>query len=77
MIGETLLRKRLQRWHGQPDAAHQFDYYRCHGCHRLVTWTAIKKGGCMCGMSNQLSPANLSWRERLLLPLFPWWGVVR
>lgn len=64
----------LVRWHGRGDA-HQHDYYRCHGCRRIVTWHAIRKGGCTCGVSNKLSPARLRWHEKLRLLCLPFWCV--
>ena len=77
MVGEKLLKRRLDKWHGVPDAAYQYAYYRCLGCRALVTWAAIKKGGCYCGESNRLAPARLTRWEMIRLTLFPWWGVTR
>ena len=70
-----MIEKWLQYWHGVGEE-HQHDYYRCHGCRRVVTWTAIKHGGCDCGISTKLSPARLRRREKVLLVLWPW-GAVR
>ena len=62
----------LNYWHGQGFEAHQLRYYRCEGCHKLVTWHAIKKGGCPCGFSNKLRPAVLSRWEKVRCLLLPW-----
>lgn len=64
----------LTRWHGR-GADEQADYYRCRGCLRIVTWHAIRKGGCPCGISNKLSPARLSLWEKARLLMAPWWCV--
>jgi hypothetical protein len=61
-------------WHGRGEA-HQFDYYRCRGCHKLVTWQHIRTGGCACGRSNQISPAMLTWWEKCRLVLLPMMGL--
>jgi hypothetical protein len=66
----------LTRWHGRGEA-HQFDYFRCHGCRRIVTHQAIRKGGCPCDLSNKLSPARLRWWEKVRLVVAPWLGCVR
>lgn len=77
MIVDELLNRWLTHWHGrgEPD---QWAYYRCQGCKRLVSWKAIRKGGCTCGESNKLMPTgppSLSrWRIAALI-LFPWWVV--
>lgn len=65
----------LVAWHGRGDAW-QAEYYRCHGCQRLVTHRAIKTGGCRCGLSNKLSPARLRLRDKVRLLVLPW-SVVR
>ena len=79
MLGESLLDRWLTYWHGQ-GTDEQWRYYRCHGCRRLVSWHAIRKGGCTCGLSNKLSPIGpplLSrWRIAALV-FFPWARVVR
>ena len=79
MISEALLRRWLHYWHGCGTEG-QWDYYRCRGCRRLVSWNAIKKGGCDCGLSNELVPTGPPtlgrWRV-LGLILFPWVRVVR
>lgn len=71
---EAVLQRYLARWHGRGEA-HQYDYYRCHGCGRLVTWNAIRQGGCTCGLSHKLSPAHVRWYEQLRLLVCPWWCV--
>jgi len=68
---EPPLARWLQAWHGQ-GAPHQADYYRCHGCRRLVTHVVIRQGGCDCGMSNKLSPAVLRWQDKVRLLCLPW-----
>lgn len=73
---EKHLFNRLVYYHGRGDP-HQHDYYRCQGCRRIVTWHAIRRGGCPCELSNKLSPALLSRWEKARLVLFPTWGVVR
>lgn len=72
----TWWQKRLEQylasWHGRGDAPYQFQYYRCHGCHRLISWNQIRKGGCDCGTSNKLSPTNIRFWEKAQLLLTPW-----
>lgn len=63
-------------WHGR-GAGHQHDYYRCRGCQKIVTWQHIRTGGCACGVSNKLSPAALTWWEKLRLVLLPTLGLAR
>jgi hypothetical protein len=73
---EPRLAARLVACHGR-GADTQAEYYRCHGCKRLVTWLVIKAGGCGCGMSNRLSPAVLTRWEMVRLVLFPRLGLAR
>lgn len=70
---ERLLLRYLTWMHGRGEA-HQHDYYRCNGCRRIVTWHAIRKGGCTCG-ENRMRATYLQWWEKLRLILFPWWCV--
>ena len=72
---ESLLKRWLESWHGSGEA-HQGQYFRCHGCLRIVTWTAIRQGGCTCKVSNKLSPAALTVRDKIRLLVAPW-SVVR
>ena len=71
---EPVLHRWLVHWHGR-GAPHQDAYFRCHGCKNIVTWKAIRRGGCTCRMSNRVSPAALRWHERLRLVLLPWWCI--
>jgi hypothetical protein len=71
---EPVLQRWLVYWHGRGEPT-QFPYYRCQGCHRIVTWHAIRKGGCPCKLSNKLSPAALWWYERARLIILPWWCI--
>lgn len=59
-------------WHGGGFDGDQWRYYRCEGCHGLVTWNTIKIGGCLCGMSNKMRPAALTRREKVKLLVMPW-----
>lgn len=68
---ERRLEAYLAGWHGRGEA-HQYSYYRCLGCRRLVSWNQIRRGGCDCGMSNKLSPTNVRWWETAQLLLTPW-----
>ena len=72
----TMIVRYLTYWHGRGEPE-QHDYYRCHGCRRLVTWHAIRKGGCLCGLSNKLGPAVLTTWEKVRLLLLPTVGVRR
>ncbi len=69
-----VLERWLRWWHGRGTAT-QDPYFRCHGCRRIVTWVAIRQGGCTCQLSNKLSPAALRWHERVRLVVMPWWCV--
>ena len=54
-------------WDGHGDW-HQADFFQCHGCRRLVSWHAIRKGPCACGLGNRLSPVKMTpWRKAKLL----------
>lgn len=69
-----LLVRWLHWWHGHGEPT-QHAYYRCHGCQRVITWQAIRKGGCTCGLGHKLSPARLSWWLKLRLIVLPFWCV--
>ena len=58
-------------WHGKSDASYQYQFYRCSGCHGLVTWRMIHQGGCSCFSSNQMRPTMPLFFERIKLFLFP------
>lgn len=61
-------------WHGE-GAAHQPDYYVCHGCGKLVSHNGIRKGGCPCkqGLGQQkLSPARMSVWQKWQIVVCPW-----
>lgn len=68
---EMWLTRWLIYWHEHGDA-HQYMFYRCHGCRSLLTWRRIRQGGCTCGVSNKVSPAVLRWREKARALLLPW-----
>ena len=61
----------LTWWHGY-GAWHQADYFKCHGCGRVISWHRIRRGGCGCQRSNKLSPWLLPWYRKLLLICCPW-----
>lgn len=71
MMMTAWLTKWLDWWH-PPGDAHQWRYYRCEGCHRLVTWNQIKQGGCRCMTSNRLRPAQLTVWEKARCLIAPW-----
>ena len=71
---ERAIARWLGAWHGHGDW-HQADYFRCHGCRRLVSWNAIRHGGCGCGISGKLSPARLPWWRKLYIIVAPWMVV--
>ena len=68
---ERLVRRYLNYWHGE-GAPHQYQFYRCLGCHRLVNWKRIRAGGCDCDLGNKIKPAKLSWVEKGRILLLPW-----
>lgn len=68
---ERLAHRYMTYWHGE-GAPHQHRYYRCKGCHGLVTWKMIRKGGCDCNMSKELVPANLTMLEKARILGAPW-----
>ena len=70
---EQRLEAYLARWHGRGEPE-QYPYYRCRGCRHLVTWNQIRRGGCDCQISNQLTPAQVRWWECGRLLLLPWIG---
>lgn len=61
----------LDYWHGYGDE-HQYRYYRCEGCDRLITHKRIRTGGCGCGRSVKLRPAVLSRRDMARCLFAPW-----
>lgn len=70
-IIDEMADKWLTRFHGNGDA-HQFRYYRCDGCRKLVTWNKIKSGGCGCGGSRNIRPAVMSITDKLRCLFMPW-----
>ena len=61
----------LVYWHGQGEA-HQYQFYRCYVCRRVVTHRHIVTGGCPCQGSVKISPAKLSARDKARLIYLPW-----
>jgi hypothetical protein len=61
----------LKYWHGA-GGVNQYQFYRCHGCHRVVTWKQINSGGCSCKATSKVSPAMLTRWEKVKLLLMPW-----
>ena len=51
--------------------AHQYQFYRCEGCGRLVVWKQIRTGGCGCGLSPRVRPAHLTIRDKLRVLFLP------
>lgn len=70
-VVELWAQRWLNFWHGQGEPW-QYRYYRCHGCHGVVTQKAIDLGGCNCAISKKVSPARLLFREKVKLLLMPW-----
>jgi len=61
----------LRWWHGEGEA-HQYQFYRCHGCRALVTWHQIRAGGCPCHESSKISPTHLRLGAKARLLFLPW-----
>ncbi len=62
----------IQYWHGLGSET-QYEFYRCKGCHRLINWKVIRKGGCPCDLGHQMVPAlRLSLWEKTKILLLPW-----
>ena len=61
----------IRYWHGEGEP-HQYQFYRCHGCRKIVTHRHIATGGCACHESIKISPANLRRGEKLRLLFWPW-----
>lgn len=58
-------------WTGRR-ASHQYDWYRCGSCTRIVTWKHIlQDGGCPCG-SSRVFPTNPVGMEKFQLLFLPW-----
>lgn len=68
---ERLATKHLDYWHGIGEA-HQYRYYRCVGCRQLITHKRIHKGGCGCGLSNEVRPAVLTLSDKARCLFLPW-----
>jgi hypothetical protein len=60
------------RYGAPPDEARQYQFYRCELCHGLVTWKAIEKGGCPCGVGSRVRAAHLTLWEKVQLFVMPW-----
>jgi hypothetical protein len=60
----------LAYWFGAGDD-HQYQFYRCTLCQRIVTWRQIRQGGCKC-MSSRVRPAELTLMEKGRALLLPW-----
>ena len=67
---ESLLKKWINRY-CPPGEVHQYQFYRCLSCRSLVTHRHIKSGGCACG-GGKISPASLSWNEKVKALVVPW-----
>jgi hypothetical protein len=61
----------LAYWHGEGEA-HQYQFYRCHACRRLVTYHIIRSGGCTCHESSKISPTKLGLLSKARLLYVPW-----
>lgn len=70
---EAPLLRWLERWHGHPEPW-QAQFYRCQGCRRVVTHSAIARGGCGCRLPGcgRVNPTALWRREKLAVLLLPW-----
>ena len=68
---ERLAHQWMAYWHGAGDP-HQYRYHRCKGCHTLLTWNAIRKGGCDCNIDKHIVPAKLSFAEKFRILVMPW-----
>jgi hypothetical protein len=60
----------LDWWYGSGDE-HQYRFYRCRDCRRLVTWKRIRAGGCVCNCT-YVRPAYLEFWEKVRLLVMPW-----
>lgn len=58
-------------WHGAGEV-HQYQFYRCHACRRLVTFHIIRSGGCACLESSKISPTKLGWLTKARILYAPW-----
>jgi hypothetical protein len=67
----VVLKRWLDYWHGIGEE-HQYQFYRCEGCGRLVTHKKIKAGGCACLRSFKVRPAQLSLVEKARCLVMPW-----
>lgn len=61
----------IRYWHGLGEP-HQFEFYRCKGCRRVISWKRIRSGGCDCDGSRHLTPARLSAFEKARILVLPW-----
>lgn len=68
---EAQVHKWFAYWHGAGEP-HQYPYHRCKGCFKLVTWNAIRQGGCSCDLGNKLVPAKLKVSEKARILFAPW-----
>ena len=68
-----LARRWLAWWHGTGGEG-QFTFYRCEGCHRLISHRRIRAGGCWCGQV-RLRPGRLTLIDKARLLYLPWWAA--
>ena len=71
-LPEKIFRPYMEWVHGKKADVHQWDFYRCVGCRRLVNWKKIKTGGCDCDTGNKLKPAKITFWEKVKILIFPW-----
>lgn len=67
---ERWLLKWYIKWHGEGEP-HQERIYRCQLCRRLMTWTKIRQGSCVCGTNRIVATYPTLW-ERFRLFCLPW-----
>ncbi len=68
---QAALRAWFVKHHGEGEP-HQYDFYRCDLCRRLVTWNIIRSGGCGCAGGTKMRPANPTLWETFRLMALPW-----
>ena len=73
LVVERYGRRWLDYWHGAGETQ-QFQFYRCMGCHKLVTHAMIERGGCRCRLPGctKVQPTAVLFREKVRLLALPW-----
>lgn len=69
-----MLKEWIDAQHGVGEE-HQYQFYRCRGCGRLMNWKRIRAGGCDCRRAfppRSIAPTRLSLVDKFCVLVLPW-----